>query len=396
MSKKFDYTGTHTACIHAGGEVDPMTGAVSTPIYQSSTFAFQDTQDGADKFSGNKKGYIYTRLGNPTVMALENAVTELEGGHAAIATSSGMAAVSSVFFALLASGDHIIGTDAVYGPTQIILGRDFAKFGVQSSFVDTSDVSAVKKAIKPNTKVIFIETPANPTIKCTDIQAVAELAKAHNAVLVVDNTFASPILQNPFKFGANVIVHSMTKFLNGHSDVVAGMIIVENEKLYKQIKPVFNNLGGCIDPHQAWLVHRGLKTLAMRVERGQETAMKLATFLENHSKVEWVCYPGLDSYPQKELINRQMNGPGSLMSFEVKGGIQAGKKLLDHIKLSVLAVSLGGLESLIQHPASMTHAGMSKEARIKAGISDGLIRFSVGCESYDDLKKDLDQALEYC
>jgi methionine-gamma-lyase len=272
--------------------------------------------------------------------------------------------------------------------------RDFSRFGVESTFVDTSDLDAVRAAIRPNTNLVFIETPANPTISLTDISAVAAIAHEHGALVLVDNTFASPLLQRPFEYGADVVMHSMTKFINGHTDVVAGMIVPSTEELFKRIKPVHSYLGACMDPHQAWLALRGFKTLGMRVRTAQDNARRVAPFLEAHPKVEWVRYPGLDSHPQHELAERQMDGPGSLISFEVKGGIEAGARLLDHVELMTLAVSLGGIETLIQHPPSMTHAAMPRDDRLAAGITDGLVRVSIGCEDVDDLIADFEQAFE--
>ncbi len=382
-----------TQAVHAGQELDPATLAVAPPIYQTSTFAFRDCEEGAALFSGRGDGYIYTRMGNPTVARLEEAVGELEGGTAGLATASGMAALCTSLFALLSSGDHLVGTDSVYGPSRVVVERDFARFGVASSFVDTSDPATVEAAMRPETKLVFLETPANPTVVLADIAAVAEIAHRHGALLMVDNTFASPVLQRPLELGADLVMHSMTKFLNGHSDVVAGMIVPGSEGLHSRIRPVHLYVGACMDPHQAWLVLRGLRTLHMRVRTAQENAGRLAAMLEAHPKVEWVRYPGLDSHPQHQLAARQMDGPGSLISFEVKGGVEAGRRLLDAVQLMTLAVSLGGVETLIQHPSSMTHAAMSHDQRLAAGISDGLVRLSVGCEDADDLIDDMEQAL---
>lgn len=387
-SRKLD-----TLAIHAGQYADPVTGAVAPPLYQTSTFAFENCQQGADRFAGAADGYIYTRMGNPTVGRLEEAVSTLEVGFGGLATGSGMAALCTSLFALLSAGDHMVGTSSVYGPSRVVVERDFSRFGVQSTFVDTSDLGAVRAALRPNTKLLFVETPANPTIVLSDLAALAEIAHAHGALLLVDNTFASPILQRPIEHGADVVMHSMTKFLNGHTDVVAGMIVPATEALYRKMRSVHIYLGACVDPHQAWLALRGMKTLAMRVRTAQENAYRLAAALEAHPKVEWVRYPGLASHPQHELAQRQMDGPGSLISFEVKGGVAAGQTLLDHVELMTLAVSLGGIETLIQHPSSMTHAAMKRETRLEAGITDGLVRLAVGCEDSDDLLADLTQAL---
>ncbi len=383
-----------TACIHAGQAPDKLFGGVSVPIYQSSTFAFEDAAQGAARFSGKDKGYKYTRIGNPTNAALESCVAELEGGKFGLATATGMAAISTVFMTFLGAGKHVVSTGSVYGPTRTILQNELARFGVESTFVDTSDPKNVKKAIKPNTVLVYVETPANPTLSITDIAACAKLAHDAGAILVVDNTFCSPMLQKPLLLGADVVLHSMTKFLNGHSDVVAGILVTKDADLMKNMHRVLCQMGGTIDPHQAWLVLRGIKTLALRVKSAQENASKLAEELEKHPKVEWVKYPGLRSHPQYELAKKQMSGPGAMISFGVKGGVKAGKTVMDAVGLSTLAVSLGGIESLIQHPASMTHASMGPEAREEAGIADGLIRFSVGCEDYIDIKNDLWQALD--
>jgi methionine-gamma-lyase len=384
-----------TKAIHGGlDDAISQFGEVSVPIYQTSTFSFLNANDGAAKFSGKKKGYIYTRMGNPTIRALEDCIASLENGFGGLATSSGMAAVSTLYMTFLGKDAHIISTDAVYGPSRVVLERDFARFGVESSFVNTSEIENIEKAIKPNTKVLFIESPANPTILLTDIQACADIAKKHNLILIVDNTFSSPYLQRPIERGADVVFHSLTKFINGHSDIVGGIIIPKNEELFKKIQKVLFYMGGTMDPHQAWLVLRGVRTLALRVEKSQENAMKIARFLESHPKIKWVTYPGLTSHPQHSLAKTQMDGFGSMLSFGVKNGLEGGKTLMDNVKLITLAVSLGGIESLIQHPASMTHAAMSQEERKKAHITDELVRLSVGCEDYRDLIHDLDQSLE--
>lgn len=382
-----------TQAIHAGQYTDPDTGAVAPPIIQTSTFAFDNCRQGAERFAGRDAGFIYTRMGNPTIARLEEAVATLERGYGGLATGSGMAALTTTLFAILSSGDHLVGTSSVYGPSRVVIERDFSRFGVLSSWVDTGDIEAVRSAIRPETKLIFIETPANPTIRLSDIKAISDLAHEHGILVLVDNTFASPILQRPLTLGADIVMHSMTKFINGHSDVVAGMIIAGSEAMYRKLRPVHAYMGACMDPHQAWLALRGFKTIAMRVNTAQEGAKKIAPWLETHPKIEWVRYPGLAGHPQHELAQRQMDGPGSLISFEVRGGLEAGMRLLDSVRLMTLAVSLGGVETLIQHPSSMTHAAMPPEARHTAGITDGLVRLSVGCEDAEDLITDLKQAL---
>jgi methionine-gamma-lyase len=385
---------TDTKCIHAGQAPDGLFGAVAPPIYQTSTFAFESCDQGAARFAGKDKGYIYTRLGNPTTKLLEDNLAALEEGAGALATASGMAAISTLFFSLLSAGDHVVCSQAVYGPSRLILERDFSRFGVSASMVETSDSAAMAAAVTGRTRMIYIETPSNPTLAVTDIAEASRLAKATGAFLVVDNTFCSPVLQRPIRFGADVVVHSVTKFINGHADVVGGVMVFATEELMKRVKPALSFLGGTMDPHQAWLVLRGVKTLGLRVRAAQENAKALAPVLAAHPAVSWVAYPGLPGHPQAALIAKQMEGPGSLISFELKGGLDAGKKLLESLKVATLAVSLGGVETLIQHPASMTHAGMPREARITAGITDGLVRLSVGCESTTDILADFQQGLD--
>ncbi len=383
-----------TECIHAGQEPDPLFGAVAPPIYQTSTFVFKSPEEGAARFAGEDPGYIYTRMGNPTIAMLERNVAVLEEADFALATSSGMSAVSTILFGLLSSGDHVVCSASVYGPSRVVLERDFSRFGVTSSLVDTSDPEILQRAVTPDTKLVFVETPANPTLAITDIQKASEIAHDAGALLAVDNTFMSPILQKPFRFGADIVMHSVTKFLNGHSDVVGGILVFRDQELMQTVRKALHYLGGTMDPHQAWLVLRGVKTLAMRVRTAQENAQALAELLADHPAVERVAYPGLPGHPQADLIQRQMAGMGSLISFELKGGIEAGKKVLAAVRIPALAVSLGGVESLIQHPASMTHAAVKREDRMAAGISDGLVRLAVGCEGKEDLLADLRQALD--
>jgi len=392
--KKSNKTGFETDCIHAGQHPDKLFGSVSVPIYQCSAFAFDSAAQGAARFSGTEAGYKYTRLGNPTICALEDCVAQLEGGVAGLATATGMAAISTVFMTFLGAGLHLVSTGSVYGPTRTLIEREFSRFNVESSFIDTSDIANVKKAVKANTKLVYIETPANPTLAISDIAACAKIAHAAGALLVVDNTFCSPMLQKPLEFGADIVLHSMTKFLNGHADVVAGILVCKDPAVIAKMKGVLVQMGATMDPHQAWLVLRGIKTLSMRVNAAQENAMKLAIDIGKHPAVAWVKYPGLPSHPQFELAKKQMNGFGAMISFELKGGVAAGQILMDSVKVCTLAVSLGGIETLIQHPASMTHASMGSENRKAAGITDGLVRLSVGCESYQDLREDLMRSLD--
>jgi len=377
-----------------GGEMKDQFGSAVVPIYQTSTFAFEDAEQGAKCFSGEAKGYIYTRIGNPTIKALEQAVAILENGYDGIAASSGMGAISTVYMALLSNGAHIVSHDAIYGPARGIIETIFPKFGIESTYIDASKLENIEKAIKPNTKMVYIETPANPTMDIIDIKAAAEIAHKHGLPLVVDNTFCSPYLQRPLDLGADIVVHSMTKFINGHADIVGGMIVTKDKTYYDIVRPVMVNLGFNIDPHQAFLVHRGLKTLAVRIDRAQQNAIRIAEYLEKHPKVAWVKFPGLKSHPQYELGTKQMDGPGCMISFELKGGVEAGRILMNNVHLALLAVSLGGVETLIQHPASMTHSKIPKEKRELAGITDGLVRFSVGIEDVEDILEDLGNALD--
>ena len=386
--------GINTDLVHAGAIKDKFGSAV-TPIYQTSTFYFENVKEGADRFAGISDGYIYTRLGNPTITDLENAVAKLENGHGGIATSSGMAAINTVYMSFLKQGDHMISTASVYGPARGIMETFYPAYGISSSYIHMQDPADVEKAIRDNTKLIYIETPTNPTMELADIKKIVEIAKTHNIPVCVDNTFCSPYLQKPLDLGADIALHSITKFINGHADVVGGIIVAKTKAHYDLMKPVMINMGFNMDPHQAYLVRRGLKTLGIRIERAQENTKIVARFLEDHPIVERVLYPGLESFPQFELAKRQMEGPGAMLSFFLKGGYEAGVQVMNRVKLPLLAVSLGGIESLIQHPASMTHSKLSKEVREQAGITDGLVRFSIGIEDIEDIIADLEQALDF-
>ncbi|MDO9512509.1 MAG: aminotransferase class I/II-fold pyridoxal phosphate-dependent enzyme [Bacteroidales bacterium] len=389
---KIKKSGFNSMLVHGGGFEDQLGSAV-TPIYQTSTFKFRDADHGAQCFAGEDPGYIYTRIGNPTISDLENTVAMLENGFGGIATSSGMGAVTTVYMALLGMGAHMVGHNAVYGPSRVVAETIFARFGVKSTWVDTTNIQNVIDAVTPETKLIYLETPANPTIGICDIDAICAFAKSKGILVCVDNTFCSPYLQKPLDLGADIVLHSMTKFINGHADIVGGIIVTKTQELYKVVRPVMVNMGCNIDPHQSWLARRGLKTLAIRIDKAQESSMIVAEYLENHPKIAWVRYPGLKSHPQYELAKKQMNGSGAMISFEVKGGIAAGKIVMSSVEMMLLAVSLGGIETLIQHPASMTHSKMSYEARQAAGITDGLIRLAIGIEEVEDIIADLDQAL---
>ena len=387
-------TGFDTKLVHGGHHPD-ATGTVNVPIYQTSTFAFRDAAHGAALFAGKDQGYIYTRIGNPTIAALEKNVAALENGVGAVATSSGMGAVNTVYMALLGHGAHMVSTASVYGPSRGLIEKQYKRFGVEADFVDTSDLENLRRAMRPTTKLVYVESPSNPAMQVTDIAGAAAIAHEHGSLLAVDNTFASPYLQRPLELGADVVLHSITKFINGHADVVGGILVAGEERLFARLRDVMVQTGCNMDPHQAFLVLRGLKTLGIRVERAQANAITIARWLEANPAVAGVRYIGLPSHPQHGLAARQMSGFGSMISFELKGGLDAGRRLMDHVKLATLAVSLGGVEALIEHPASMTHASMSRDAREAAGFSDGLVRYSVGIENVEDLIADLEQALAF-
>ncbi len=391
--KEADRLGKSTTAIHSGSLEHTIYGEVSVPIFQSSTFAFSSVEDGAARFSGEKPGYIYSRLDNPTVNALEEAVATLEGACGAVATATGMAAVSSVYLSFLSRGDHVVASKCLYGSSRVILETELIRYGVESTFVDSSRLADIQKAMRPQTRMVFVETPMNPSMNLTDLAGAAAIAKKHGALLAVDNTFASPYLQRPIEFGADIVIHSLTKFINGHADVIGGLVAARDKEHYDRVKKVASLFGNTMDPHQAWLILRGLRTLPLRVQRAQENAAKLAGFLDAHPKIAWVSYPGLSHHPQHELAKRQMDGFGAMLSFGVKDGLQGAITLMNNVRLIGLAVSLGGVESLIEHPASMTHACIEPAKRREAGILDELVRLSVGCEDVEDLRNDLDQAL---
>jgi cystathionine gamma-lyase len=380
-------TGFKTREVHAGVSPDPVTGAILTPIYQSTTYV----QESVDKYLD--KGYSYSRSGNPTVTALENRITALEGGVGSLCFATGMAATSCTIMGLVNAGEHMILSDVVYGGTHRITTKVMNRFGVECSFVDTADANNVKAAIRDNTRLIFTETPANPTLKLTDIAAVSEVARAHGIPHVVDNTFLTPYFQRPLELGADITLHSTTKFMEGHNITVGGSITAASQEHIDKIMFVRNCLGSNMSPMVAFYTLQGCKTMSTRLEAQSANALKIANFLETHPMVERVAYPGLDSFPQKALADSQASGHGSMLWFEVKGGVESGKKLMDALELWSLAENLGSVESLVTHSVTMTHADMPREERMKAGITDGLVRLSAGLESSDDLIDDLKQAL---
>ncbi|MFW5873069.1 MAG: methionine gamma-lyase [Bacillota bacterium] len=390
MKKEWNF---NTRTVHAGEDPCPQTGALRVPIYQSSTFVFDNVEQGGRRFAGEESGYIYTRLGNPTQTALEEKMANLEGTETAIALGSGMAAVSSTVMGLLEAGDHMIASKTLYGCTFSLFSELLPRWNIEVSFVDMSDLENVKNAIKDNTKVIYTETPSNPTMKLVDLAGLAEIA-GDNIITVTDNTFMSPYLQKPADFGIDVIVHSATKFIGGHGDTIAGIVCGPEDLLNSFRETTVKDFGGIIAPFDTFLLLRGLKTLSVRMDRITKNAKVVAEFLSNHPAVDRVYYPGLEDHPQYELGKKQTNGPGGVMSFELNGGIEEGKKLLNSLDLCILAVSLGDVDTLIQHPASMTHYVVPEAERQAAGITDGLIRLSVGIEEVDDIINDLKQGLD--
>ena len=386
--------GIGTMTIHTGNHKNPF-GALAVPIYQTSTFVFDSAEQGGKRFALEEGGYIYSRLGNPTTAVFEEKIAALEGGEAAVATSSGIGAITSTLWTLLKAGDHVIADKTLYGCTFAYLNHGVAKFGVEVDFIDTSDLELVRKTMKSNTRVVYLETPANPNMKVVDIKAVAEIAHTNpNTLVVVDNTFATPFCQRPLELGCDVVVHSVTKYLNGHGDVIAGVVISKKEIIDQvRLVGVKDMTGSVLGPTEAFYIIRGMKTFELRMRRHCENAMKVAEYLEAHDKIEKVYYPGLKSHDGYEVASKQMDAFGGILAFELKGGFEAGKTLLNNVKMAALAVSLGDAETLIQHPASMTHSPYTKEERLAAGITDGLVRLSVGLENIEDIIADLEYGL---
>lgn len=377
-----------TKQIHAGVEPDPTTGAILTPIYQTTTFV----QESVDAYLA--KGYSYSRSGNPTVQALEKKLAVLEGGAVCATFSTGMAAIHAVLLAFLNAGDHAIVSDVAYGGTYRLCTKIFSRFGIEFTFADTSNADDVRNSVRENTRLILTETPANPTLKLTDIAAVSEIAKSKGIPHAIDNTFLTPYYQRPIELGADLVIHSTTKYMDGHNATVGGAVIARTAELGAKVAFVQNATGTIMSPHVAWLTLQGCKTLTVRMDAQCANAMAIAKFLEKHPKVEKVCYPGLTSHPQHELATRQATGYGAMVWFEVEGGVAAGKKIMDSVELWTLAENLGAVESLVTHPVTMTHADVEEAERKRVGITDGLVRLSVGLEDVDDLIDDLKQALD--
>ncbi|HKW02431.1 MAG TPA: PLP-dependent aspartate aminotransferase family protein [Vicinamibacterales bacterium] len=373
-----------TICLHAGQTPDPSTGAIITPIFQTATYAQEEV--------GKHKGFEYARTQNPTRAAVEANLAAIEGGRAAFAFASGMSAINAIA-ARLASGDHVVVTDNTYGGTFRLFDKVLRRYGLTFSYVDTSDLGATERAFTPQTKLVFVETPTNPVMRITDLTAVAKMAHGRGASLVVDNTFASPCLQRPLAFGADLVVHSTTKYLNGHSDSVGGVVVATRDEDIEWLRFIQNAAGAILSPFDSWLVLRGTKTLPLRMAQHSANGMALATFLASHKRVKRVLYPGLPDHPQHDLAKRQMpNGWGGMLSFEV-GSPDEARGVLNRFKLMTLAESLGGVETLVCHPATMTHASVPPERRAAIGLSDSLVRISAGIEDIEDLREDLEQAL---
>lgn len=387
-------SGFGTKAIHGGNKKDQY-GSLATPIHQTATFIFDSAEQGGRRFAGEEDGYIYTRLGNPTNTVLEEKLAMLEGGEACMSMASGIGAISSVMWTALKAGDHVISAQTIYGCTHAFLAHGIARYGVEVTFVDASNPENVKNAMRENTRVIFLETPANPTLLITDIEEISKIAHAQeNCMVIVDNTFSTPYIQRPLELGADVVIHSGTKFINGHGDVISGFAVGTKEFIDQvRLFGVKDMTGASLSPFDAFLIIRGMKTLEIRMERHCSNAMAVAEFLESHPAVEKVYYPGLKSFSQYELAKKQMSLPGGIIAFEIKGGIEDGKKVINSVHLCSIAVSLGDAETLIEHPASMTHSPYSPEERLEAGIADGLIRLAVGLENVEDIIADLNQSL---
>ncbi|MDR7869545.1 MAG: methionine gamma-lyase [Tissierellaceae bacterium] len=389
---KMDFS---TRAVHAGYQKNEH-GALATPIYQTSTFIFDSAEQGGRRFALEESGYIYGRLGNPTATQVEEKLANLEGAEAALVTGSGMGAITSVIWTHVKAGDHIVAAKTLYGCTFAYLNHGIEKFGVEVTFVDTSNPENVRAAMKENTTLVYLETPANPNLLITDIETISKIAHENEGcIVVVDNTFCTPYIQRPLELGADVVVHSATKYLNGHGDVIAGFAAGKADFITQvRLFGIKDMTGSVISPFDAFLINRGMKTLNIRMERHCANAQKVAEFLEAHPAVETINYPGLKSFPQYELAKKQMDLPGAMIAFELKGGLEAGRKLMNTVELCTLAVSLGDCETLIQHPATMTHSPYTPEERAASGIAEGLVRLSVGLESADDIIADLKQALD--
>ena len=374
----------NTTVVHAGITPDPSTGAIIPPLFQTSTYVLEEV--------GKTKGFDYSRVSNPTRQVLENNLAAIEGGQYGISFASGLSAVDAVF-RLLNSGDHVISTDDVYGGVFRLAEQIYKRFGVTFTYVDSSDPAKIEEAITPKTRLIWIETPTNPLLKVTDLKAAGEIAKRRGILYGVDSTFATPYLLRPLEYGADIVVHSTTKYLSGHNQLIGGVCITNSEQLFNEIKFIQKSVGAVSSPFDCWLTLLGVKTLSLRMDRHSENGMAVANYLENHPKISRTSYPGLASHPQHKIAAEQMKQFGGMMSFELKGGIAAGEKLMNSVRLCALAESLGSVDTMVTHPATMTHASVPKEVRMARGLTDGLVRISVGIEDVEDIIADIDQAL---
>lgn len=389
----FNSQSIETQAIHSGRINDEQFGSLATPLYQTSTFIFDNAEQGAERFAGESDGFIYTRLGNPTTRQLEMRVAAMEGMEDAAATATGMAAVSAALLTNLQAGDHMISSKAVYGCSFALMNHMLKKFGIEVTFVDMTEPENIHAAVQENTKLVFLETPINPNLVVLDLEKICGIAKQHQLLSVIDNTFLTPVLQQPAKFGADIVIHSATKYLNGHGDVVAGIVCGSTEMITEIKLTTLKDIGATISPHDAWLIMRGIKTLPIRMERHCSNAQSVAEFLESHPAVSQVYYPGLKSHPGHQFIGKQMKAAGGVIAFELNTDLKGGADFINNMQLFSIAVSLGDAESLIQHPASMTHSPYEPEERAEAGITDSLIRISVGLENVDDIIADLRQSL---
>lgn len=394
-TEEFAKSGFATRAVHVGAEKN-MYGTLAAPIYQTSTFIFENAEQGGRRFALEEEGYIYTRLGNPTCNAVEQKVASLEGAEACVSASSGMGAITSAIWVCVQAGDHIVAGKTLYGCTYAFMEHGLKRYGVEVSFVDMRDPKEVEKAMRPNTKLVYVETPANPNMHVADIETIAEITHRHEGCrLMVDNTFCTPYLCRPLEHGADMVVHSATKFLNGHGDVIAGFVVGTKEYIDQvRLLGIKDLTGSVLGPFEAFLINRGLKTLHVRMDRHCENAQKVAEYLEKHPKVESIAYPGLKSFPQYDLAKKYMKKPGSMIAFEVKGGLEAGRNLINNVHLCSLAVSLGDTETLIEHPASMTHSPYTPEERAASNIPEGLVRLSIGLEDAEDIIADLEKAFQ--
>ncbi len=382
-----------TTAVHAGEQPDPSTGDSVAPIHMATTFYLGSTEEGAALFAGEREGFVYNRWDHPNQRMIEAKAAALDGADDALATATGMAAISTALLSQLSAGDHVVATDQLYSGTQHIFTHEFPKLGIEATLVDGTDPQHFAQALKPHTKLIYLETPGNPTLKLNDLAAITALARGRNILTMLDNTFATPINQRAVQLGVDVVLYSATKYMAGHGQAMGGMIVGAQDFITRARLGALRYLGGVISPFNAWLIMLGMHTYPLRVLRQNETALALARWLEDHPAVEWVRYPGLESHPQYALARKQMRGFGGMIAFELRGGIAVGARMMDRVKLCTLAVSLGHTKTLICHSASTTHSTVSREERLASGISDGLVRLSVGLEDVDDLMMDLDQAL---